>query len=148
MIFVTDENFPSLGHRALNSIYGHVHKFHKSTDFAPRGTKDPELFRVCAEQGVDVIVTGDLKHLRDPHELRTLHDCGLHWVGVPSTRHLRGGMVPRTQVAAVLYAFKMLAKELQNATEPTAFLLEPMKPIDYKEGYPQPLSHLLESARK
>lgn len=90
MKFFIDENLPPLLAKPISTLF-RQHTFRTFKDENLGGTKDIPLFDELRSRRFDAIITNDAKQVvyNEP-ERRSLHENGLHWVGLsrPATSGL------------------------------------------------------------
>lgn len=102
-------------------------EFLRSGPGVPRGLGDIELIKRLGDQGVDVVITSDIKQMRSPDRTREREQykaSNIHWVGVPQS-YVKGRARPFVQAANLLSVIHHVRAQLVAARMPIAIELKP-----------------------
>lgn len=143
MIFLVDENFPGNTIAPLEQLAQSRHQFLKAGRDYPHGISDLELFSTAAAMNADVLITADIRQIQGQdrrHERDACRSAGIHWVGVPRHPQARGRRIAHLQLATFVSALEPIVREVENASEPRAFLLRSGSlAVPFQDGFPQVL---------
>lgn len=92
------------------------------------GIDDLSLFTEAKRQGIDVLITGDIRQITGQDRLNERKACrqaGLHWLGVPQVLKARGKEGKWAQTNSLLSNMRYALPVFESATSPTAILLRP-----------------------
>lgn len=143
MNFLIDENFPANSIGYLRPMY-RGHSFDHVVDGNYQsGIDDLTLFAEAQKQGVNVLITGDIRQIMGQDRLDEHAACraaGIHWLGIPQVLRARGKDGKWAQINSLLSNLRYAVKHFESASEPTAILLQPGSfKLQAEKDFPQPL---------
>lgn len=143
MKFLIDENYPRPAAMAVQRLIGARHEIICVGESVPKGTQDTELFRLASIDGVNAIITSDIRQVEGLDRINERVACrnaGLHWIGVPRHPRACGRQIAQLQAAQLLMALGGVLPKLTQADVPQAYLLKAGSlSLQLADGYPQDL---------